>query len=91
MKKLLTLAIALGSFNLAIAADNLSDDLDKNNTPAQIEEREEEVINSGDAVDMNTVPGTLEEREKEEQVESDFDQTDDPEKTYEYKDQELDE
>lgn len=70
---------------------NYSDDLDQNATPAVLEEREEEIINSRDTVDENFVPASEEEREQQEDIESDVIQTDDPEKTYDPLDEEADE
>jgi hypothetical protein len=87
---LLTFMLSLGSYS-AFAAGNYSDDLDKNTTPGVLEERENEEVNSTDAFDTNTVPSSMEEREKEEALESDALQKDDPEKSYDPLDQEIDE
>lgn len=85
---LLALSLTPG---ITSANGNLSDDLDKNTTPAPLEEREEEIINQGDVRDSNVIPSTLEDREEQEEVESDVLQTDDPEKAYDPMDEEIDE
>lgn len=72
MKRILTIAMLLTS-SLALSVTNLSDAIDANEVPAEIEEREEEVINKPDAIDKNTVPSHLEERQKEEEWREDYD------------------
>lgn len=89
LKRLLLFGISLMLTSIAYA--NLSDDLDKNVVPADLEEREHEEMNFSDPIDDNKVPARLEEREEEEEAEYDFSQTDDPEKSYDYHDEELDE
>ena len=92
MKSLALLSIlALGLSSPLMAGTNYSDDLDKNTTPAPIEEREEEVINKSDFEDTNVTPAPQEEREMQEDLESDVLQTDDPERTYDSMDEEFDE
>lgn len=63
------LFIIMAAF-LAVACDNnenLSDGVDQNITPAPMEQRENEVINSPDIIDENAVPATEEERAREEE------------------------
>jgi len=66
MKKLLALTL-LTTASLTFAGTNLSDSIDANEVPAEIEEREEETINRPDALDQNTTPSVIEEREREEE------------------------
>ncbi len=90
--KFLSFALVLSlSLPLAYAGVNYSDDLDRNNSPAALEEREEEIINQSDSVDENVTPSGYEDQTKQEEVESDLDQRDDPEKSYEAIDEEFDE
>lgn len=65
--KLLSL-LALTFFIVACdGSDNIRDRMDSNVTPAPMEEREEEYINSHDVIDENSVPANEEEREREEE------------------------
>lgn len=73
------------------AYENISDDLDKNPTPAELEPRKYEPVNQPDVSDKNLVPAEEEERARQEEVESDLLQKDDPDKVYDPADDEWDE
>lgn len=74
MKTLVIGFILMLSSSFALAGTNLSDAIDKNEVPAGVEEREEEVINHPDAVDRNKMPSVLEERENEEEWREGYDE-----------------
>lgn len=61
-----SLTLSTGVF----AQANMSDDLDKNLTPAELEARkqEEKARNLPDAIDRNTTPAPFEERQQEEEM-----------------------
>lgn len=54
------------------AATNLSDTIDKNEVPAEQEQRAEETINQPDAMDDNKTPNIIEEREQQEEWREDY-------------------
>lgn len=66
MKFLLLSALALFAIGCD-NQDNLRDGVDANITPAPLEEREEEFINSPDIIDRNEVPASEEERLRDEE------------------------
>lgn len=72
MKKLLAFTLLLSS-SITHATTNLSDSIDANEIPAEVEEREEETINRPDALDQNAMPSVLEEREREEEWRENYD------------------
>lgn len=73
MKSIILIVMFLFTTALYSQTDaNLSDAIDKNEVPAEIEEREEEVINKPDALDKNQTPAILEDREQKEQWREDY-------------------